>query len=123
MIWSTAGYHGTIAAPTKNALEFLEFLSEENPPYLYGKMIGLIAVAGGEIASVNALNAMVHVAHSLRGTVASLLVPIPNARLVFDAQGNVIDAKYAARLDQLGRLVVEMAERWLPQPDEIALGS
>jgi FMN reductase len=121
MIWSTAAYHGTLAAPTKNALEFLEFLKTHEPPYLHGKVIGLISVAGGDIAAVNAINAMVHVVHALRGTVAPLLVPIPSARRAIDAQGKVIDEKWAARLDTLGQLVVETAERSLPRVDEIAL--
>jgi hypothetical protein len=41
-------------------------------------------------------------------------VPIATAHRVFDAQGNVVDGKYAARLDQLGRLVVDTAQRWQP---------
>jgi FMN reductase len=122
MIWSTAAYHGTLAAPTKNAIEFLEFLKQHDPPYLHGKVIGLIAVAGGDMAAVNAINAMVHVVHALRGTVAPLMVPIPNARRVFDAQGKVIDEKWALRLDQLGKLIVETAEKFQPREQNIALG-
>jgi FMN reductase len=114
LIWSTAGYHGTLAGVTKNALEFIEFLSKEQRPYLSERVVGLIAVAGGDIAAVNAISALVHTVHSLRGNVAPLLVPIATAHRVFDAQGNVVDGKYAARLDQLGRLVVDTAQRWQP---------
>ncbi len=121
MIWSTAAYHGTLAAPTKNALEFIEFLKQHDPPYLHGKVVGLIAVAGGDIAAVNAINAMVHIVHALRGTVAPLLVPIANARRAFDAQGKVIDEKWAMRLDQLGKLVVETAGKFQPREHELTL--
>ena len=114
MIWSTAGYHGSLAAVTKNALEFMQFLAKDTPTYLDERVIGLIATAAGDIAAVNSIGAMVHVAHSLRGMVAPLFVPIPAAQHVFDADGNVVNAKWAGRLDQLGKLVVDMAGRLQP---------
>ncbi len=120
MLWSTGAYHGTLAGVTKNALDFLEFLDVETPPYLHGKVVGLIATSGGEIAGVNALNAMVHTAHALRGTVAPLMVAIPQARRAFAPGGEVREERWAKKLDQLGCLVVEMAaaranaERLLP---------
>jgi FMN reductase len=114
LILSTAGYHGTLVGATKNALDFLEFLSDDQRPYLHEKVVGLIATAGGELAAVNAINALVHSVHGLRGTVASLFVAIPRAQAVFDTQGQVIDAKWAGRLDQLGRLVVATASKFQP---------
>jgi FMN reductase len=114
LIVSTAGYHGTLVGATKNALDFLEFLSQDERPYIHEKVVGLIATAGGELAAVNAINALVHTVHSLRGTVAPLFVAIPRPREVFDAQGGIIDAKWAGRLDQLGRLVAETASKFQP---------
>jgi FMN reductase len=43
----TATYHGTLAGVTKNALDFLQFLSRDERPYLDGRVVGLIATAGG----------------------------------------------------------------------------
>ncbi|HEY0734871.1 MAG TPA: NADPH-dependent FMN reductase [Herpetosiphonaceae bacterium] len=114
LLLSTAGYHGTLVGATKNALDFLEFLSEEERPYLHERIVGLIATASGEIAGVNAINAMIHSVYALRGTVAPLLVPIPRPREAFDAQGQVVDTKAAGRLDQLGRLVAETAGKFTP---------
>ncbi|HEY0605994.1 MAG TPA: NADPH-dependent FMN reductase [Herpetosiphonaceae bacterium] len=114
LLLSTAGYHGTLVGATKNALDFLEFLSEEERPYLHDRVVGLIATASGEIAGVNAINALVHTVHALRGTVAPLLVPIPRPREAFDAEGQVVDTKAAGRLDQLGRLVAETAGKFTP---------
>lgn len=119
LLISTAGYHGTLVGATKNALDFLEFLSEDERPYLHERVVGLIATASGELAGVNALNALVHTVYALRGTVAPLLVPIPRPREVFDAQGQVVDAKFAGRLDQLGRLVVETASKFAPSSVEL----
>jgi FMN reductase len=119
LIISTAGYHGTLVGATKNALDFLEFLSQDERPYIHEKVVGLIATAGGELAAVNAINALVHTVHALRGTVAPLFVAIPRPREVFDTQGQIIDAKWAARLDQLGRLVAETASKFQPTPVEL----
>lgn len=112
LIWSTAGYHGTLAAPTKNALELLEFLGHNERPYLHQRAVGLIATAGGDIAAVNSINAMVHVAHALRATVAPLFVTIPRAEQQFDDDGRIVNVKIARRLEQLASLVVETAARF-----------
>jgi len=113
LIWSTAGYHGSLAAPTKNALDLLEFLNHDGEhTYLNGRVVGLIATAGGDLAAVNSINAMVHIAHALRAMVAPLFVPIGQSWKQFDDEGRVLDPKIAGRLDQLGRLVVDTAARF-----------
>jgi len=79
LLVSTAAYHGTLAGVTKNALDFVQFLSNEEPAYLDGKAVGLISTAGGEQAAANANAAMVNVVHSLRGIVAPLMVGVTKA--------------------------------------------
>lgn len=111
MLWSTAAYHGTLAGVTKNALDFTQFMARDERPYLQDKVIGLIATAGGGMAGVNALNAMVNVVHALRGVAAPLSVPVAQSWRVFDEEGNIRDEEVAGRLQALGRLVVEMAEK------------
>ena len=63
------------------------------------------------MAGVNAINAMVHVVHALRGVAAPLSVPVAQSWKVFDEDGNIRDEEVAGRLHALGRLVVEMAEK------------
>ena len=111
-IWSTPAYHGTIAGVIKNALDFIEFLSDDPRPYIHNKIVGLIATAGGDLAAVNAVNAMVHVTHAIRGIPAPLLIAIPQGWKVFDKEGKILEEKWAGRLDQLGQLVVEMAAKF-----------
>lgn len=108
LLISTAAYHGTLAGVTKNALDYFELLSA---PYLNNKPVGLIATAGGDIAAVNSINAMVNVVHSLRGFVLPLSVPIFHAEKVFDGEGQITSEKYATRLTQMGRLLVETATK------------
>ena len=111
MLWSTAAYHGTLAGVTKNALDFAQFMARDEKPYLQDKVVGLVATAGGSMAAVNAINAMVNVVHALRGVAAPLSVPVTQSWKVFDDEGNVNDEGVAGRLESLGRLVVEMAAK------------
>ncbi len=111
MLWSTASYHGTLAGVTKNALDFAQFMAQDEKPYLQDKVIGLIATAGGDMAAVNSINAMVNIVHALRGVAAPLSVPVTQSWKVFDEEGNVRDEGIAKRLESLGRLIVEMATK------------
>jgi len=120
MIWSTAAYHGTLASVTKNALDFVQFLARDERPYLQDRVVGLIATAGGSMAAVNAANAMTNVVHALRGVAAPLSVPVTQSWRAFDEEGNLRDDGVARRLESLGRLVVEMAEKLAPDAGKFA---
>ncbi len=109
---STPAYHGTLAGVTKNALDYFEFLADEQHPYLENKPVGLVATASGAQDATNAINAMVHVVHSLRGTALSLSVPIQEAKYTFDADGKVTVPKVSSRLDRLANMLVESARRY-----------
>ncbi len=120
MIWSTAAYHGTLAGVTKNALDFAQFLARDERLYLQGRVVGLIATAGGSMAAVNAANAMTNVVHALRGVAAPLSVPVAQSWRAFDEEGNLRDDGVAGRLESLGRLVVEMAVKLAPDTERLA---
>ncbi|MGQ0603809.1 MAG: NADPH-dependent FMN reductase [Anaerolineales bacterium] len=45
MLWATPTYHGTMSGVVKNALDFLELLADDEPPYLSRRAVGLIAVS------------------------------------------------------------------------------
>lgn len=111
LVVSAAAYHGTLAGVTKNALDFAQFLARDESPYLDGKLVGLIATAGGEQAATNTTAALVNVVHALRGIVAPLMVPIPKAWRLSDDEGNITDENYGGRLDRLGELLVDLASR------------
>ena len=111
MLWSTAAYHGTLAGVTKNALDFAQLLARDEKPYLQDKVVGLIATAGGNMAAVNAINAMTNVVHALRGVAAPLSVPVAQSWEIFNEEGNLSDEAVAGRLESLGRLAVEMATK------------
>ena len=108
---SMAAYHGTLAGVTKNALDFAQFLSRDERPYLDGKVVGLVATAGGNQAATNATDALVNVVHALRGVVAPLMVPIPKAWQLSDDEGDITDENYSGRLERLGELLVDLSFR------------
>ncbi|HEX2728864.1 MAG TPA: NAD(P)H-dependent oxidoreductase, partial [Rubrobacteraceae bacterium] len=116
LIVSTGAYHGTLAGVTKNALDYIQFLSRDERPYLDGRVVGLISTAGGDQAAANANAAMVHAVHALRGIVAPLMVTIPKSWQRSEG-GEITDNAYNARLGQLGALVVDFAGR-LQRTDE-----
>jgi FMN reductase len=111
LLLSTAAYHGTLAGVTKNALDYVQFLGKEEHPYFDGTVVGLITTAGGEQAAANANAAMVHVVHALRGIVAPLMVGVTRAWQRTDDSGEITDENYGRRLDDLGWLVVDLAQK------------
>lgn len=111
LLWSTAAYHGTLTGVTKNALDFAQFLARDERPYLQDRVVGLIATAGGGMAAVNAIGAMVNAVHALRGVAAPLSVPVTQSWKAFDEEGNIRDEGVARQLESLGRLVVELAAK------------
>jgi FMN reductase len=110
-LWSSPAYHGTVSGVVKNALDFIEFLSNLKPPYLDGKPVGLISTAGGTIAGVTTIQALMHTAHALRAWVVPLSVPIPHAWQVIDKEGHIKDSSIKDRLRLLGEEVVHFLSR------------
>lgn len=108
LIVSTGAYHGTLAGVTKNALDFIQFLSRDGRPYLDCRVVGLISTAGGEQAAANANAAMIHAVHALRGIVAPLMVTIPKSWQRSEG-GEITDEACNERLDRLAALVVDFA--------------
>ncbi|MBA2343778.1 MAG: NAD(P)H-dependent oxidoreductase [Rubrobacter sp.] len=119
LIFNTGAYHGTLAGVTKNAIDFAQFLSRDDRPYLHGRVVGLISTAGGEQAATNANRTMVDTVHALRGVVAPMTVTIPRAWQITDDDGNFTDERYEARLDQLGGLVVDLAEQFASPAERV----
>ena len=71
MIWASPTYHGTVSGAFKNALDFLELLSDDDPPYLSGQAIGLIAVS-----DQSTFPAMIDSVHELRAWLAPTRVTL-----------------------------------------------
>ncbi len=108
MLWSSPLYHGTISGSFKNALDWLQLLSDRNPPYLTDKVVGLISTAGGT-HGLQAVNTMEFVVRALRGWAVPLVLPIPQAWQVFK-DGRVRDKRVEEQLRALGRELARAAQ-------------
>lgn len=105
MIWCSPLYHGSVPGSFKNAIDWFELLSKDNPPYLTNKVIGLMATAGG-VQALQAINTMEFIVRSLRGWTLPLTAPIAQSDRAFDEAGRPRDPELAQRLAELGRAVV-----------------
>ena len=110
LVWSSPLYHGTISGSFKNALDWLELLSDRDPPYLTDKVVGLIGAAGGT-QGLQAVNTMEFVVRSLRGWAVPLVVPIAQAYRAFEAGGRARQAGLERQLRRLGTEIVRAATR------------
>jgi FMN reductase len=100
LLWCSPTYHGTVSGIFKNALDMLELLSEHTPPYLSGKVVGLIAVA-----DPRTLTSMVDSVHELRGWLAPSQTVLEKDD--FDAERQLVPGRPIRRLQ---RLVNELLE-------------
>jgi FMN reductase len=111
MLWSSPMYHGTVSGAFKNALDWLQLLSDRDPPFLTNKVIGLISVAGG-VYGLQAVNTMEFVVRALRGWSVPLVIPIPRAWQVFDQEGKARDEGIERQLRSLGAEVWRAARQF-----------
>jgi FMN reductase len=110
MIWASPSYHGSLSGAVKNALDYIQFLANDSPSFLYGKTIGMIATGAGAIAAVNTLTQLNQVAHALRAQVVPLAVPITGVGRAIE-DGKLTDPQFRQRLEMLVKELVTLAGR------------
>lgn len=103
------GYHGTVSGLVKNALDYVEDMRADSPPYLDGRAVGCVATANGWQAAVNTLTALRSIVHALRAWPTPLGAAVNAAQVEFSADGECSDDKVAASLRTIGMQVVEFA--------------
>jgi FMN reductase len=111
MIWSSPTYQGSVSGAFKNAMDWLILLGERTPPYLSNKPIGLISTAGG-VQGLQTVNAMDFIARSLRGWSVPLVMPVPQSRQSFDADGRLVSDAIGDQLRALGAEVTRAARQF-----------
>lgn len=109
LVWSSPLYHGTVSGAFKNVIDWLQLTADNNPPYLTGKVVGLICAAGGT-QGLQAINTMEYMVRSLRGWTVPLVAPISRASKVFDVEGKMLDPAAESLLAQLATEVLKGAE-------------
>lgn len=116
LIFSTPVYHGTLSGGMKNAIDFMEYLAEDTPPYLSGKVIGLMSASGG-LPGINAINSMDYVCRALHGWVCPTTVALPNSKRQFNESGELTNEKLMSRIRRMSKEIEFAATRFaLPAP-------
>lgn len=82
MVWASPTYHGTVSGVFKNALDFIELLSDDTPAYLSGKAVGLISINDSKTFS-----AMSNSVHELQAWLAPTHVVLKKSD--FDLNGEI----------------------------------
>jgi FMN reductase len=111
LIVASPGYHGTVSGMVKNALDYVEDMRGDDPPYLEGRAVGCIGCAYGWQAAVTTLTALRSVVHALRGwpTPYGACINAGGNVEVFDQDGQCVDAVARGGLELVGQQVVEFA--------------
>jgi FMN reductase len=107
MLWASPSYHGSLSGAVKNALDYIQFLSNDSPSFLYGKTVGMIATGSGAIAAVNTITQLNQIAHALRAQVVPLAVPITGVGRAIE-DGALVDPQFRQRLEMLAKELVAL---------------
>ncbi|HZM76526.1 MAG TPA: NADPH-dependent FMN reductase [Candidatus Limnocylindrales bacterium] len=106
LILATPVYHGTISGAFKNAVDYLQALEHDDPPWLTGKVVGLLALGTTGGMALQAITAMEHISRALRA------LTVPTA--VAAEEGNL-----AALPPRLARMCAEI-HRYATLPTVVA---
>jgi len=115
LVWSSPLYHGSVSGVFKNAIDWLELLSDREPPYLTDKPVGLIGTSGG-MQSMQSVNTLDFIVRALRGWVVPLAVPLATAGKAFDETGAAVDPRVDTLLRKLGLEVARAARLFRDAP-------
>jgi NAD(P)H-dependent FMN reductase len=102
VVLGTPMYHGSYAAPLKNALDYCGFDEFEN------KTVGLLGIAGGSFP-ITALDHLRSVCRALGCWVLPYQAAVPRASDKFE-DGAFVDADLAERVAVLGERAVEYSD-------------
>jgi len=110
VLFSAPTYHGTVSGAVKNAIDALDFLVDDDPPYLTGRVVGLIGIGGG---AAHVLDALAHAARAFDAIVVPTHVGIPGDAI--DEAGRIAEPT-DQRLRQMIVAAIALARR-MHHPD------
>lgn len=93
-VWASPTYHGSMSGAFKNALDFLDHLRRDDPPYLQGKPVGLMA-----LHEADTLTAMASCVHGLRAWLAPTRVLLQGSD--FGPDGTIGSDRARRRMSRL----------------------
>jgi FMN reductase len=109
-------YHGTVSGAVKNALDCLNFLFDDEPRYLAGKPVALMALGGGGAANV--ITSLQHATRALNGLATRTVVTAGGGAIV---DGEIGDEAVNRRLHWMSEELLDLALR-LRRPAAVLSG-
>jgi FMN reductase len=91
-------YHGTISGAIKNVLDALIFLGWDQPPYLGGKPVGIMAYGG--MTSMGVLQALTQCVRGLKGITIPTHIAVPE-KAIDKATARIVDDRIHTRMDEM----------------------
>ncbi len=107
-IFCSPTYHGTVSGAVKNVLDALNGLARDQPRYLGGKPVGLMALGGG--SAMNTINALAHATRALNGLATTTVVTVPGAA-VDPVTRQITDPLVRQRLATMVSEVLDLGSR------------
>lgn len=105
IILSSPEYHGGISGALKNALDWIDFLEDED--FLKGKVVGLVG-GGGSLANAGATFQMMMITRALHGwLMPEVIISIPKIKMAFDEKGELIEEMYRKRMDSFAKKMIK----------------
>jgi NAD(P)H-dependent FMN reductase len=104
-------YHGTPSGLLKNALDYVNELADEAAPYLDGRPVGCVAVAGGDQGAHSTLAVLRTIGHALRGWPTPLGLALSKDGAAVDENGVPVNPRTVRELNTMLGQVWRVAER------------
>lgn len=120
IIIASPGYHGTISAFVKNALDYTEDLCRDARPYFEGRAVGCIVSASGWMATGTTLVTLRSIVHALRGWPTPSGALINSRQAAFTADGQCTDENVSRQLETVAEQVVNFARMRMNGASECA---
>lgn len=106
IIFISPTYHGTVSGAIKNVIDTLIFLGWDEPPYLAGKPVGLMAYGG--MTAMGVLHALTNCVRGLKGIAMPTHIAVPEEAI--DRSRIALDSpKIEHRLDLMVEELVSFA--------------
>jgi FMN reductase len=120
IIIASPGYHGTISAFVKNALDYTEDLVDDGRPYFEGRAVGCIVSASGWMATGTTLVTLRSIVHALRGWPTPSGALINSRQTSFTADDQCTDENVCRQLETVAEQVVSFARMRMRSADNAA---
>ncbi|MFD7659306.1 NADPH-dependent FMN reductase [Actinosynnema sp. NPDC059797] len=103
IVFASPTYHGTVSGALKNAIDYLQLLASDDPPWLSGKSVALMTASSGQGAGMQTITALDHACRAMRAVTVPTVVVATDED--FARTAALADDRFTARFE---RIVAEL---------------